>query len=195
MQEITKVIEIRLPLTSAEKVCLNATLAMYHKAYNYVSKYICKKRKLSQTELLKVLSEELESKYKLNKLAAKSIVKTVVNKYKEIYPKGKRWKRIRFKRKDTVFYWGIDYKITEESFYINTISGKIKFKVEDYDGYFCASPCIFFGPAKVKRKISGYYIVIPVTMEIEDCDRKEMIWINIGIKLVWRKLSKNILTR
>ena len=195
MQDIVKTIEVRLPLTSAEKVCLNETLSVYPKAYNYVSKYICKKRKLSQTELLKDLFPQLNDKYKLNRISAKSIIRTVVSCYKE-NNKRRKWKRIRFKRKYHVLYWGLDYKLTERQFYINTSSGKIKFKVEDYDSYFCITPYVFFEPAVLKKRLSGYYLIIPIVMKIEEeMTKTEKRLVDIGIKILWRTISKKMIVR
>lgn len=195
VQPLTKIVKIRLPLTEAEKICVSQVISIYPKACNFVSKHIYKHEILSQTEVMRVLYDELQTRYHLSRYTAKSVIKTVVTRYRDRKTSREKWKRLRFRKNEHYFYKGIDYDIAEDEFYIRVSNDKIKCKVVDYNKYFGAFLDIIFGAATIQRGLFSYYLCVPIT--IDDVEMKEqMRWkVKLGLWLLWRSIKRKLLQK
>lgn len=185
MSERTQTIYIKIPLTSAEKACLDNLPSTYKRACQYVSKYVYKTRILNQRQILKALYDYLNDTFHINRCMAQTIIRTVVEEYK----KSKRWRYLRLKWKYTP-RWKHDYLLTDDKFYINLLNGKIQHTPLTYDEYFGICAIYQFGDGELINKWGTYYLKIPFTFEIDGCGKWEERFVLTYLKHLWRKMKR-----
>lgn len=194
MQGIERNIKIKLPLTTAEKVCLSRLISVYPKACNYVSKCVHKKKFSSQTQTLDFCLTTLEN-YGLSSNTSKAVVKTVIERYKEKEKQGRKRRRIRFTKKDCLFYHRINYYISEKQFYMDIINTKVELIPTDYDKYFGVFDKISFGPARIERTLFEYFLHIPITIQTQELTKMEEMFADVGITILWTSIKRKLLKR
>lgn len=188
MQDFTVTAKIRLQVSEKEKNLLDATMDAYRKACNYAARYIYRTHNLTQFSLNKILYPVLRSKFNLKAQMAQSVLKTVIARYRTILETQKKWIQPVFKKPQYDLVWNRDYSLSKDMFSVNTLNGRIKvpYYSKKMEQYF--NPAIYkFGTAKLVQKKQKYYLYIPVTCQVEDCDLSEIcnvVGIDRGINFI-----------
>lgn len=126
MEQITVTAKIQVITSDTDRVLLNNTMAVYRNACNYVSNHIFHTHDLKQFSLNKVLYSILREKFGLKSQMAQSVLKTVIARYKTILENQKEWIKPVFKKPQYDLVWNRDYSLTQETFSINTLEGRVK---------------------------------------------------------------------
>ena len=180
--------KIQIVTSDSDKQLLKETMKAYTKACNYVSEYIFANHDLNQRFLNDTLYYKLREDFGLKSQMAQSVLKTVIARYKTILENQKEWIKPDFKRPQYDLVWNRDYSLSDNLFSVNTLQGRLKlnYKSAGMEKYFDSS-IYSFGTAKLVNKHNMYFLHIPVTYEIPDCnlfDICNIVGIDRGINFV-----------
>lgn len=195
MEQITITAKVQIVVSDTDKVLLNKTMYVYRDACNYVSDYVFRTHDLKQFSLNKLLYSTLREKFGLKSQMAQSVFKTVIARYKTILENQNEWIRPSFKKPQYDLVWNRDYSLTQNSFSVNTLNGRVKlpYFAECMSKYF--DHTIYkFGTAKLVNKRSKYYLHIPVTYDVEESsisDICNVVGIDRGINFVVATYDSN----
>ena len=100
-----------------------------------------------------------------------SVFKTVIARYKTILENQNEWIKPIFRKPQYDLVWNRDYSLVANCFSVNTINGRLKLSYFDkgMSQYFDHS-IYKFGTAKLVCKKGKYFLHIPVTYDVEECD-------------------------
>lgn len=188
MEQITITAKIQISVNTDSKVLLDETMSVYSNACNYVSDYVFQTHDLRQLSLNKVLYSTLREKFGLKSQMAQSVFKTVIARYKTILENQKEWIQPSFKKPQYDLVWNRDYSLTQNSFSVNTLNGRVKLPYfsEGMSKYF--NHTIYkFGTAKLVNKHGKYFLHIPVTYDVEESNISDIcnvVGIDRGINFV-----------
>lgn len=188
MEKITITAKIQIVPSNDDKLLLNSTISAYTEACNYVSNYVFQTHDLKQFALNKVLYSDLRDKFGLKSQMTQSVLKTVIARYKTILENQNEWIKPTFKKPQYDLVWNRDYSLTQSSFSVNTLEGRVKlpFFAEGMSKYF--DHTIYkFGTAKLVNKHGKYFLHIPVSYEVAECTNTEIcnvVGIDRGINFV-----------
>ena len=171
MEQITITAKIQIITTPNDKVCLDKTMSLYTAACNYVSNYIFRTHDLKQFSLNKALYYVLREKFGLKSQMTQSVFKTVIARYKTILENQNEWIKPIFRKPQYDLVWNRDYSLVTNCFSVNTIDGRLKLSYFDkgMSQYFDHS-IYKFGTAKLVCKKGKYFLHIPVSYNVEECD-------------------------
>ncbi len=188
MEQMTVTAKIQIVVNKTDKALLDETMSVYRDACNYVSDYVFRTHDLKQFSLNKILYSTLREKFGLKSQMAQSVLKTVIAKYKTVLENQNEWIRPTFKNPQYDLVWNRDYSLTQNRFSVNTLKGRIKlpYFTEGMSKYF--DRIIYkFGTASLVSKHGKYYLHIPVTYDVEECDISDIcnvVGIDRGINFV-----------
>ena len=188
MEQMTITAKIQIVVSETDKVLLDETMSAYCDACNYVSDFVFKTHILIQPQLNKVLYYDIRAKYNLKSQMAQSVFKTVIARYKTILENEGKWIKANFKKPQYDVVWNRDYSLNDNYFSVNTLKGRVKLSYfsEGMEKYFDHS-IYKFGTAKLVNKHGKYYLHIPVTYEVEECNTSaicNIVGIDRGINFV-----------
>lgn len=188
MEQMTVTAKIQIVVNKTDKALLDETMSVYRDACNYVSDYVFRTHDLKQFSLNKILYSALREKFGLKSQMAQSVLKTVIARYKTVLENQNEWIRPTFKNPQCDLVWNRDYSLTQNRFSVNTLKGRIKlpYFTEGMSKYF--DRIIYkFGTASLVSKHGKYYLHIPVTYDVEECDISDIcnvVGIDRGINFV-----------
>ena len=188
MEQMTVTAKIQIVVNKTDKALLDETMSVYRDACNYVSDYVFRTHDLKQFSLNKILYSALREKFGLKSQMAQSVLKTVIARYKTVLENQNEWIRPTFKKPQYDLVWNRDYSLTQNRFSVNTLKGRIKlpYFTEGMSKYF--DRIIYkFGTASLVSKHGKYYLHIPVTYDVEECDISDIcnvVGIDRGINFV-----------
>lgn len=185
---MTVTAKIQIIVNDEERSFLEKTMIQYRNACNYVSEYIYKTHDLSQASLNKVLYLDLRDRFDLKSQMAQSVLKTVIARYKTILETQKEWIRPSFRKSQYDLVWNRDYSLNKGIFSVNTLHGRLKLKYHSkgMDKYFDRDT-YRFGTACLVCKQNKYYLHIPVTFDVKECELNSIcnvVGIDRGINFV-----------
>lgn len=188
MQEMTITAKIQISVSDSDKTLLNQTMSVYRDACNYVSDYVFKTHDLKQFSLNKVLYTAMRNEFGLKSQMTQSVIKTVIARYKTVLENEGEWIKVCFKVPQYDLVWNRDYSLTKDKFSVNTLAGRLKVSYFDkgMEKYF-NHDIYKFGTAKLVYKHDKYFLHIPVTYEIEECNTSQIrnvVGIDRGINFV-----------
>ena len=188
MQEMTITAKIQISVSDSDKTLLNQTMSVYRDACNYVSDYVFKTHDLKQFSLNKVLYTVMRNKFGLKSQMTQSVIKTVIARYKTVLENEGKWIKVCFKVPQYDLVWNRDYSITKDQFSVHTLAGRLKVSYfeKGMEKYF-NHDIYKFGTAKLVYKHDKYFLHIPVTYEIEECNTSQIrnvVGIDRGINFV-----------
>ena len=155
---------------------LDRSMVQYSLACDRISEVVFKTHNLNQAQLQEQLYEELRDRFGLKSQMACSSIRTVIAKYKIILENEHKWIQPKFKKPQLDLVWNRDYSLIQNLFSVNTLDGRIKvpFNNKGMEKYFDKNK-YKFGTAKlVKDRNKKYYLHIPVTSEVDDCEVSEI---------------------
>jgi transposase, IS605 orfB family len=163
-------------------------MSAYTDACNHVSNYVFRTHNLKQFALNKVLYSDLRNRFGLKSQMAQSVLKTVIARYKTILGNQNEWIKPNFTKPQYDLVWNRDYSLMNHCFSVNTLDGRVKLPYFDkgMPKYFDHS-IYSFGTAKLVNKHGKYFLHIPVTYEVEECEDAEIcnvVGIDRGINFV-----------
>lgn len=163
---------------------LNKTLDAYTKGCNFVSKIVYETKNLSKYKVQKKTYETLRCEHNLKSQMAISVVWTVIARYKSAKSNGHKWNLINFKKRECDLVWNRDYSINKNKFSVNTLDGRVKlsFKSKGMSQFF--NDEWKFGTAKLVNKYGKWFLHIPVSKEIAECqinEVKNVVGIDMGL--------------
>lgn len=167
---------------------LDRSMAQYSLACDRISEVIFQTHNLNQAQLQERLYEELRDRFGLKSQMACSSIRTVIAKYKTILAEEHQWIQPKFKKPQLDLVWNRDYSIVRGVFSVNTLDGRIKapFDTKGMEQYFDKDK-FKFGTARLVCSKRKYYLHIPVTSEVADCDTNEIcnvVGIDRGINFI-----------
>ena len=188
MQEMTITVKIQISVSDSDKILLNQTMSVYRDACNYVSDYVFKTHDLKQFSLNKVLYTVMRNEFGLKSQMTQSVIKTVIARYKTVLENEGKWVKVCFKVPQYDLVWNRDYSLTKDKFSVNTLAGRLKVSYFDkgMEKYF-NHDIYKFGTAKLVYKHDKYFLHIPVTYEIEECNTSQIrnvVGVDRGINFV-----------
>ena len=188
MQEMTVTAKIQISVSDFDKTLLNQTMSVYRDACNYVSDYVFKTHDLKQFSLNKILYTAMRNEFGLKSQMTQSVIKTVIARYKTVLENEGKWIKVCFKVPQYNLVWNRDYSLTKDKFSVNTLAGRLKVSYFDkgMEKYF-NHDIYKFGTAKLVYKHDKYFLHIPVTYEIEECNTfqiRNVVGIDRGINFV-----------
>lgn len=188
MQEMTVTAKIQISVSDFDKTLLNQTMSVYRDACNYVSDYVFKTHDLKQFSLNKILYTAMRNEFGLKSQMTQSVIKTVIARYKTVLENEGKWIKVCFKVPQYNLVWNRDYSLTKDKFSVNTLAGRLKVSYFDkgMEKYF-NHDIYKFGTAKLVYKHDKYFLHIPVTYEIEECNTSQIrnvVGIDRGINFV-----------
>ena len=183
--KVTITAKIQILPTKEEIKSFNRTLDAYTKGCNFASNIVYKEEILNNIKLQKLTYNILREKYGLKSQMASSVPKTVVARYKTNQSNNHEWTLVQFKKREYDLAWNRDYSVKKDFFSINTIDGRIKnikFKSKGMTHFFDGS--WNFGTAKLVNKYGKWFLHIPFSKEVEDCEIdkvKSIVGIDMGL--------------
>ena len=195
MKEFTVTAKIQIITSDSDKQKLDAAMSAYCSACNYVSDYVFKTHDLKQYSLNKSLYHDIRKKFGLKSQMAQSVLKTVIARHKAIRDTQKKWIKPSFKKPQIDLVWNRDYSLTGQLFSVNTLEGRIKlpFYRTGMEQYFDRGK-YKFGTAKLVQKHGKYFLHIPVTCMVEECnlsDIQHVVGIDRGINFAVATYDSN----
>lgn len=169
---------------------LDRSMVQYSLACDRISEVIFKTRNLNQAQLQEQLYEELRDRFGLKSQMACSSIRTVIAKYKTILSEEHKWIQPKFRKPQLDLVWNRDYSLVQGVFSVNTLDGRIKapFDIKGMEQYFDKDKDKFkFGTARLICSRHKYYLHIPVTSEVADCEVSEIcnvVGIDRGINFI-----------
>lgn len=167
--------KLQILVNDIEKQILCDTMKAYSSACNYVSEYIYKTHNLSRSTIQENTYYQIREVYGLRSQMAVSCIRTVIAKYKAILENQKEWIKPIFRLPQLDLVWNKDYSLKGNKFSVNTLQGRIKLSYykQGFKQYF-SSPCKF-GTAKLVNKHGKFFLHIPVTYEIEELQKTNVL--------------------
>ena len=167
---------------------LDRSMAQYSLACDRISEVIFQTHNLNQAQLQEQLYEELRDRFGLKSQMACSSIRTVIAKYKTILSEEHQWIQPKFRKPQLDLVWNRDYSLVQGVFSVNTLDGRIKapFDIKGMDQYFDKDK-FKFGTARLVCSKRKYYLHIPVTSEVSDCETTEIcnvVGIDRGINFI-----------
>ena len=167
---------------------LDRSMAQYSLACDRISEVIFQTHNLNQAQLQEQLYEELRDRFGLKSQMACSSIRTVIAKYKTILSEEHQWIQPKFRKPQLDLVWNRDYSLVQGVFSVNTLDGRIKapFDIKGMEQYFDKDK-FKFGTARLVCSKRKYYLHIPVTSEVADCEIPEIcnvVGIDRGINFI-----------
>ena len=167
---------------------LDRSMEKYSLACDRISEVIFQTHNLNQAQLQEQLYEELRDRFGLKSQMACSSIRTVLAKYKAIIAEEHEWIQPKFKKPQLDLVWNRDYSLVQGVFSVNTLDGRIKapFDITGMEQYFDKDK-FKFGTARLVCSKRKYYLHIPVTSEVSDCEVSEIcnvVGIDRGINFI-----------
>ena len=167
---------------------LDRSMVQYSLACDRISEVIFKTHNLNQAQLQEQLYDELRDKFGLKSQMACSSIRTVISKYKTILSEEHQWIQPKFRKPQLDLVWNRDYSLVQGVFSVNTLDGRIKapFDIKGMEQYFDKDK-FKFGTARLVCSKRKYYLHIPVTSEVADCEIPEIcnvVGIDRGINFI-----------
>ena len=188
MEQMTVTAKIQIVVNKTDKALLDETMSVYRDACNYVSDYVFRTHDLKQFSLNKILYSALREKFGLKSQMTQSVLKTAIARYKTVLENQNEWIRPTFKNPQYDLVWNRDYSLTQNRFSVNTLKGRIKLPYFTEGMSKCFDRIIYkFGTASLVSKHGKYYLHIPVTYDVEECDISDIcnvVGIDRGINFV-----------
>lgn len=130
----------------------------------------------------------MRNKFSLKSQMTQSVIKTVIARYKTVLESEGKWIKVCFKVPQYDLVWNRDYSLTKDKFSVNTLAGRLKVSYFDKGMKKYFNHDIYkFGTAKLVYKHDKYFLHIPVTYEIEECNTfqiRNVVGIDRGINFV-----------
>ena len=163
-------------------------MVQYSLACDRISSYCFENKCLKRETIHNDLYEELRDKFGLKSQMACSAIITVIAKYKTILSEEHKWIQPKFKKPQLDLVWNRDYSLVQGVFSVNTLDGRIKapFDIKGMEQYFDKDK-FKFGTARLVCSKRKYYLHIPVTSEVSDCETTEIcnvVGIDRGINFI-----------
>lgn len=160
-----------------EELCASFvdTMNAYRSACNHVSKHVFATRCLKHPDIQKATYTDLRDIYGLRSQMAISVIRTVIGKYKTILENQHDWIEPVFKKPQLDLVWNRDYLLTRNGlFSVNTLTGRarVTFATTGMEHYFDGS--WQFGTAKLVYKHAKWFLHIPCTQTLPECDTSEI---------------------
>ena len=154
---------------------LDRSMVQYSLACNRIAAYCFENKCLKRETIHNALYEELRDKFGLKSQMACSAIITVIAKYKTILAEEHKWIQPKFKKPQLDLVWNRDYSLVQGVFSVNTLDGRIKapFDIKGMEHYFNKDK-FKFGTARLVCSKRKYYLHIPVTSEVADCEVSEI---------------------
>ena len=167
---------------------LDRSMVQYSLACDRISSYCFENKCLKRETIHNDLYEELRDKFGLKSQMACSAIITVIAKYKTILSEEHKWIQPKFKKPQLDLVWNRDYSLVQGVFSVNTLDGRIKapFDIKGMEQYFDKDK-FKFGTARLVCSKRKYYLHIPVTSEVSDCETTEIcnvVGIDRGINFI-----------
>ena len=167
---------------------LDRSMMQYSLACDRIAEVIFKTHNLNQAQLQEQLYEELRDKFGLKSQMACSSIRTVIAKYRTILAEEHEWIQPKFRKPQLDLVWNRDYSIVQGVFSVNTLDGRIKapFDIKGMEHYFDKDK-FKFGTARLVCSKRKYYLHIPVTSEVADCEVSDIcnvVGIDRGINFI-----------
>lgn len=167
---------------------LDCSMVQYSLACDRISSYCFENKCLKRETIHNDLYEELRDKFGLKSQMACSAIITVISKYKAILSEEHKWIQPKFKKPQLDLVWNRDYSLVQGVFSVNTLDGRIKapFDIKGMEQYFDKDK-FKFGTARLVCSKRKYYLHIPVTSEVADCEVSEIcnvVGIDRGINFI-----------
>ena len=167
---------------------LDRSMVQYSLACDRISSYCFENKCLKRETIHNDLYEELRDRFGLKSQMACSAIITVISKYKTILSEERRWIQPKFRKPQLDLVWNRDYSLVQGVFSVNTLDGRIKapFDIKGMEQYFDKDK-FKFGTARLVCSKRKYYLHIPVTSEVADCDTHEIcnvVGIDRGINFI-----------
>ena len=175
MSKLVVTAKVQIHPERSVRKTLDRSMVQYSLACNRISEVIFKTHNLNQAQLQEQLYDELRDSFGLKSQMACSSIRTVIAKYKTIIENEHQWIQPKFIKPQLDLVWNRDYSLVQGVFSVNTLEGRIKasFDMKGMEQYFDKDK-FKFGTAKLVCSKRKYYIHIPVTSEIEDCEVYEI---------------------
>lgn len=213
MPEITLTAKIRLETDADSASLLTAVMLAYTAACNYVSNHVFSNKELDKKVLHDALYRDIRSRFGLKSQMAESVLKTVLARYKAIQTvnmkKGGKssqkeqsvtedksvqetqdsWTRVKFRRSQYDLVWNRDYSFPKGLLSVNTLEEKrvkLPFSAKGMEQYFTIDGRKF-GTARLVKKHNKFFLHIPVSFEIENCELSDIcnvVGIDRGINFI-----------
>ena len=154
---------------------LDRSMVQYSLACDRIAAYCFENKCLKRETIHNDLYEELRDKFGLKSQMACSAIITVIAKYKTILAEEHKWIQPKFRKPQLDLVWNRDYSLVQGVFSVNTLDGRIKapFDIKGMEKYFDKDK-FKFGTARLVCSKRKYYLHIPVTSEVEDCEVSEI---------------------
>lgn len=193
--EITITAKIQLKTTEEQTRILSETMASYRNSCNYVSDYVFSNHDYKQFSVQKAVYEQVRSLYKIGSQMTCSVIRTVLASYRTIKSSGLSHIKPRFRLPQYDLVWNRDYSLNKNVFSVNTLQGRIKvpYYSKGMEQYFDKDKYTF-GTAKLVCKKDKYFLHIPVTFEVPDCNDSEIqnvVGVDRGINFVITTYDSN----
>ncbi len=186
--QVTITAKIQICVIPEHRKLLDVTMDEYRHACDYTSDYIFRTHDLKQYSLNQHLYHDIRNKFGLKSQMAQSVIKTVAARYKTILENQRHWIKPKFRKLQYDLVWNRDYSLSQNLFSVNTLSGRIKsaYYPGGIEKYF-DKETYRFGTAKLVKKGQKYYLHIPVTKDVPECDPAEItniVGIDRGINFI-----------
>lgn len=154
---------------------LERSMVQYSLACDRISAYCFENKCLKREIIHNDLYYELRDRFGLKSQMACSAILTVIAKYKTILAEEHKWIQPKFKKPQLDIVWNKDYSLVQGVFSVNTLGGRIKaqFDIKGMEQYFDRGK-FKFGTAKLVCSKRKYYLYIPITSEVDDCEVSEI---------------------
>lgn len=185
MSTITAKIQIYVPNELANAL-FNTTEA-YRQACNWLSSKVFTSREFNQVKLNALYYKDLRSLFGLKSQMAQSVMKTVVARYKSAKSNKHPWSLIQFKQPAFDLVWNRDYSLQGNLFSINTLEGRLKFRLEKKGMKHYFDGTWKFGTAKLVHKFNKWFLHIPMTKNHCSVDvhaNTTIVGIDLGINFL-----------
>ena len=184
----TKTIQLKIIDVDIDLV---ETMRKYAKGMNYASNIVFENGKVIPARKLQPLVySHLRENIGLKSQVSCNIPRQVAGTYKTIKELTKigmsHWQRVIYSPTSMTLSYKRDYTITEDTVSVTTLSGRKKYKIQNYDyaKSFFKEPWKFEASKVVKHKNGDYYFHLTVSQEIPDMEIKDastFMGIDVGI--------------
>ena len=175
MTEFVVTAKIQIHPERSLRKALDRSMVQFSLACNRISEVVFKTHNLNQAKLQEQLYNELRDRFGLKSQMACSSIRTVIAKYKSILENEHKWIQPEFKKPQLDLVWNKDYSLVKGVFSVNTLDGRIKapFDIKGMEQYFDKNK-YKFGTARLICSKHKYYLHIPITTNIEECNVSEV---------------------
>ena len=186
--QVTTSAKIQIRVTPEQQILLDKTFEAYRSACDHTANYIFQTHDLKQYSLNQHLYRKIREIFGLKAQMAQSVLKTVTARYRTILENQKKWIRPKFRKPQYDLVWNRDYSLSKKLFSVNTLFGRIRFSYysNGMEKYF-DKEIYRFGTAKLVKKEKKYFLHIPVTRNVTECNLPEVsnvVGIDRGINFI-----------